>query len=176
LNIVDVIILLLLGLPAFFGLKKGLLKSIFSLTSIILGIYLATRFNSNIGYILNHFIKDQKLANLVSFIIIIAFVYLVGSYIAKKLSGINSFTKTIDKFFGLIFGFLKGLILVSLLSLFFKSYDILPQKELKDSVLYPYVSQVSPYTYDFFNKLFSGSAKSFFDKNSFLVKDSTIVK
>ena len=175
-NIIDVIILLLIGIPALFGFRKGFLKSIFTLISIVAGIYFATKFHSNINVLTGYIIKDEKLSNLISFILIILFVYLIGVYISKKLSGINKLTKALDKTLGLCFGLLKGIILVSLLTLGLIAYNFLPEKEKKESVLFPYVVKVSPVTYDIISGIFFSSGKSFLEKNNFFGKDTTKVK
>ena len=44
-NKLDIIISVIILIPALLGLKNGLLKSIFSLAGIITGLYLATRYN-----------------------------------------------------------------------------------------------------------------------------------
>ena len=175
-NIIDVIILLLIGIPALFGFKKGFLKSIFTLISIVVGIYLATRFHTNINVLTNYIIKDEKLSNLLSFILIIVIVYLIGVYISKKISGLNSLTKSLDKIFGLLFGLLKGIIVLSLLTLGLKAYNLIPEKETKESLLFPYVVKVSPVTYDIISGIFFSSGNSFLEKNNFFDKDTTKVK
>jgi uncharacterized membrane protein required for colicin V production len=46
-NKLDIIIVIVIAIPALIGLSKGFLRKVFSLASLILGLYLATKFNTD---------------------------------------------------------------------------------------------------------------------------------
>ena len=175
-NALDIILLILIFLPAIFGLKKGLLKSVFSYISIVAGIILSVKFNSGFVLILKPLIKDPKLAQLVTFILIILTVYLLGVFIASKISKLNFISETIDKVGGFLFGGLKGVLFVSIFLLLFGSYSLLPKTQKSGSFLFPYVSQAAPATYNFIKDFIPINKKDFNDALGFIINDSTNTK
>lgn len=175
-NALDIIILILIILPAIFGLKKGLIKSVFSYAAIVAGIILAVKFNSGFVLILKPIIKDPKLAQLITFVLMILTVYLLGIFIASKISKLNFVSETIDKVGGFLFGGLKGVLFVSILLLLFASYSILPKTQMSGSFLYPYVSQAAPSTYNLIKDVFPYNKKDFNDVLGFIISDSTNTK
>ncbi|HWQ81836.1 MAG TPA: CvpA family protein [Ignavibacteria bacterium] len=171
-NALDIIILILILLPAIFGLKKGLLKSVFSIAGIILGIILAVKFNSGVSLILKNLIKDPKLVQVISFVSIILLVYFLSVFIASKISKINTLSETFDKIGGFVFGGLKGLLSASILLILLGSYSILPQTQKTNSALYPYVYNAAPSTYNAVKNFIPLSRKDFDDVMNFLKSDT----
>lgn len=163
-------------LPAIFGLKKGLLKSVFALISIVTGIILSVKFNSGFVLILKPIIKDPKLAQLITFVLIILTVYLLGVFIASKISKLNFISSTLDKVGGFVFGGLKGLLFVSISLLLMDSFAMLPKVQKNGSFLYPYVSQAAPATYNFVKDVIPFNKKDFNDVLGFITNDSTNTK
>jgi membrane protein required for colicin V production len=176
LNTLDIIILVIVLLLAYLGYRKGFLVSVFSLLGIIAGIVLATKFHSGFALVLGKFIKDTRVLNLISFIVIFLAIYFTGNFIASKLSGLNKFTKSIDKILGTILGVLKGLLVASLIIIFLKSFSFMGEGEFRSSSLYPYVSRFAPDTFNTVSKVLPFNRKSFDDMNTFLKLDSIYVK
>jgi membrane protein required for colicin V production len=176
LNTLDIIILVIVLSLAYLGYRRGFLVSIFSLISIILGIILATKFHGGFALVLHKFIKDDKILNFVSFLIIFLLIYVSGIFIAGKLSKISSLTKTLDKILGIAIGTIKGLIVVSLILIFLKSFSIVSDNVIRQSSLYSYVWKFAPDTFDMVSKVLPFNKKSFDDLNSFLKLDSIYVK
>lgn len=160
-------------LPAIFGLKKGFIKSVFSYAAIVVGIILSVKFNSGFVMILKPIIKDPKLAQVLTFILLIVFIYLLGIFIASKISKLNFVSETFDKIGGFLFGGLKGILFVSLALLLMDTFSILPKTQKKSSFLYPYVSQAAPSTYNLVKDLIPFNKKDFNDVLSYVINDST---
>jgi len=68
--LVDIVILVAIAVPAFQGLRKGLIGSLLSLVGIILGIFLAGQFYDTVGSWLG-FIDNPDIANVAGFVIIL---------------------------------------------------------------------------------------------------------
>jgi membrane protein required for colicin V production len=176
LNALDIIILILILLPAVFGLKKGLIKSIFSYIGIIAGIILAVKFNSGVTLILKNVIKDPKLVQIASFIIIILIVYLVFVFLASKISKLNFVSETIDKIGGFLFGGLKGILFTSLMFILLDSYSMIPNSQKANSSLFGYVHNAAPATYNYIKDFVPLSKKDFDDVMNFIKSDTTNTK
>ncbi len=175
-NALDIIILIMIVLPAIFGLKKGFLKSVFSYVAIVAGIILSVKFNSGFVLILKPVIKDPKLAQLITFVLIVLSVYLLGIFLASKISKLNFISETIDKVGGFLFGGLKGILFVSLSLLLLVSFSIIPKSQKNGSFLYPYVSQAAPSTYNVVKDIIPFNKKDFNDVLGYVINDSTKTK
>jgi uncharacterized membrane protein required for colicin V production len=125
LNWLDLIIVLLITIPTFFGFRKGFLRKVLGIAGIIIGFILAVRFYDPIAGFLHGIISGNEL-----FIQVISFLLII------------------DKIAGTIFGFLQGLIIASVL-LVNLSYIGLPGSETRNnSVLYSRVYKVAPIIFD----------------------------
>ena len=172
-NTLDVIILIFVLIPALLGLKKGFIKSIFSLISIIAGLAVATKFHSGLSLVLSKFIKDTRFVDPLAFIIIILVFYLIGLYIASKLSKTGFITDTLNKIGGFLFGSLKGVLFLSILFVIIGTTFLTPESQTKKSILYPYVLNVAPNTYNAVKNVLPFSKKDFNDLTKFFQTDST---
>ncbi len=175
-NALDIIILILVILPAIFGLKKGLIKSILSYVSIIAGIILAVKFNSGFVLVLKPVIKDPKLVQVVIFVGIILTIYLIAIFIGSKISKMNVISETFDKAGGFIFGGLKGLLFASILLIIFDSFSFIPQNQKTASYTFPFTIQAAPSTYNLIKDILPFNKKDFDDIIKYGDTDSLKVK
>ncbi len=175
-NYLDFIIIILILIPALLNLKRGLLKSIFSLGAIIVGLYIATRFHQGLVFALKKFYNDERVLSIITFCAIIIIIYLIALYFASKISNLNFITKFVDKVGGFAFGVLKGLLIASILLLLANSAKILTQQDKDKSITYPYVVNVAPKVYETIRVYITGSEKSFMDLNNFFFPDLNINK
>ncbi|MDQ3020260.1 MAG: CvpA family protein [Bacteroidota bacterium] len=163
-NTLDIIILIIILIPALLGLKNGMLRSIFSLAGIIAGLFLATRYNEKLTDIFGFIKIEPKLLSLISFIGIIVFVYFIAVYIARKISGLNAATKTIDKILGVGLGIFKGLILASIFLLITtNTLNLFNKEDVSNSKFYSSIINVAPDVYNYIKQLFP-NAKDFYDE------------
>ena len=116
-NWLDFVILALIGIPAFLGLKTVMVKTVANLGGIIVGIVLATRFSGQAGDLVGKFLSDEAVARSIGFVAIIV-VTMIAAWIAA------SFVKRIlsllllgwvDKVGGLAFGAMIGSVFVSVI-------------------------------------------------------------
>lgn len=168
-NKLDIIISVIILIPALLGLKNGLLKSIFSLAGIITGLYLATRYNDRLTGLLKFIRVDEKMLSIISFIFIILSAYFIFTYISGKISGLNFITRTFDKISGTLLGIFKGMIVASIfLIISTGTFKIFSEKEIRDSGLYPVTVNIAPDVYNYVIKYFP-EAKNFYEELSKMV-------
>ena len=148
-NWLDLIIVLIITIPTFFGFRKGFLRKLLGIVGIIIGFILAVRFYIPVSSFIHGIISGNELIiQVISFLLIIGIVYGLSVWVSKFMSGMNSGTSLIDKIAGTIFGFLQGLILASVL-LVNLSYVNLPGSETRNnSLLYSRVYKVAPAIFD----------------------------
>jgi len=116
---VDYVILGILAISGLLGLLRGFVREIFSLISWVLAVGMAVRFSDAVSVLLQSVMEAGPLRKAAAFCLILFVVLivaaLVGSLLARILSGAG--LSGTDRLVGLIFGLLRGGILVAVLVL-----------------------------------------------------------
>jgi membrane protein required for colicin V production len=148
LNILDFIILILLGIGAFGGYRKGLILEVIAILAFILaivggfkllhiGMSLLSDIYGGFGSLL------PFIAFLIIFIGIIILVNLTGKILKKTIDWTP--LGTVDNLAGAIVGILKWALGISVLYWIFSSVGImLPETMVQESLIFPYVSGFAP--------------------------------
>jgi membrane protein required for colicin V production len=149
LNWLDLLIVLLISLSAFFGYRKGFLRKVLGIAGIILGFILAIRFYKPITGMLSTMSgSNSSFISVIAFLLVIGIVFGLAVWVARFIAGMNSGTSLADKILGAITGFLQGLILASVL-LVNMSFANEPEQKIRDnSLLYARVYPVAPALFD----------------------------
>jgi uncharacterized membrane protein required for colicin V production len=157
LNWLDIVIVLLVTLPTFFGFRKGFLRKLLGIAGIILGFILAVKFYDTLTPLLAKVIKENPVfVNVLSFLIIIGIVYGASIWLARFIANMNSGTSIVDKILGTVVGFLQGLLVASVL-LYNLSFANLPSAETRNnSLLYGTVTKIAPAMFDKILEYFPG--------------------
>ena len=108
---IDITILVLIIIPAFIGMKAGIIKAVLSLAGIIIGVILAGRYHAALSDKLT-FISSAELANIVAFAIILTGVMIIAAVLATWLKLIVSaiLLGWVNRLGGAVFGLLLGAI------------------------------------------------------------------
>ena len=110
-NWLDIVIIVLIAIPTFIGLKAGLIKAVLSLVGVIVGVILAGQYHQALGEQLT-FISQANVANIVAFAIILIVVMIIAAVLASVLKWLVSLVLLgwINRLGGVIFGLLLGVI------------------------------------------------------------------
>jgi membrane protein required for colicin V production len=116
LTLVDWIIVILLAGSVLAGLARGFFRSVFSLAGLIAGVALASWNYWRVASFLKRFIHSVEIADAVAFLIIaflvMAVAAILGSLFAKFFEKVG--LGCLDRFAGALFGFVEGLVFVTL--------------------------------------------------------------
>lgn len=120
LSYIDIGILVLLVLLSIKGIWQGVIRGLASLLGIVLGIFFASRFYNEVGEWFSQTIYDlnaPELNALVGFLIIIIAIWSLCLLIGECLFRLLKFTPlaVLDGGLGLIFGFMKAFLLLSII-------------------------------------------------------------
>ena len=142
-NALDIFAILVIVLFLGLGIYHGLIKSISSLASIILGLFLANKLSPALAEILSY-IHIPNSRGLVGFLIVFFFFFLVIKvlfHFIEKLSN-RSGLSVVDRVLGGVLGLAKGVIITVLVFTFLQL--VLPQRStiLKESHFLPYSNKV----------------------------------
>ncbi len=124
--LVDIILLVLLAIAAFLGLRIGIIKAALSLAGLIVGVILAGRYYLTLAQHLD-FIPGDGVAEVIAFIIILLAVVIIAMVLALLLKWATSAIMLgwVDRIGGAIFGLLWGAILCgALLAMWLKYVDV----------------------------------------------------
>ncbi|CAB1071480.1 colicin V production protein [Alkalispirochaeta odontotermitis] len=144
-NLFDILIIVILSYSLIRGLFRGLVKEISSLIGVLGGFYAAYTYYKHLASLLSGLIQDTSYLNILSFLIIFCGVLIVVSMLGvviKYLMNI-AFLGWVDRVCGVLFGFAKGMLIVSVLFISLTAFLPKGSTFIKKSVLAPHVSWVS---------------------------------
>lgn len=151
-NYVDIFISIFLIYGFIKGLYKGFIIEIASVIGLLLGIYLATQYSSDLS---NYLISKQYfnwkegyiiiLSNVILFILTILIVSILGKVATKlvKLVALGLFNKILGSVFGLLKNILILVILIFVFNLANNSLKIIEQDKLELSIYYEPLNELS---------------------------------
>ena len=152
-NFIDIIIVILFLLASFKGFRRGLIKELVSLLSLIAGVYIASNFSVYFEkHLIKNFPKTEEFTTIISFVLVFLIVFF-----SLKLAGIliNKLAKSfqlglINKILGLLFGSLKAILIIAFI-LFELHYleqsfgiNILKNQKEESKFYYPLVEEIIP--------------------------------
>ncbi len=167
-NYLDLIIAISLAWGAFNGFRKGLVIEVASLFALLAGIYGAMEFSFFTSSLLHkNFDWSENVIQLLSFVITFVCIVIVVQLIARLVQKLVKMVALglINRIFGLIFGAVKYLFIVSALLYIVnaadKRYPFIDKQVKEASLLYNPVSRLIPFFYPKIEKKFMEKDQSF---------------
>jgi membrane protein required for colicin V production len=139
---IDFIVIGIIAFSAILGLIRGLIKEAFSLVGFALAMYLAYRFSGEVATRwLSSITGGVTAQNVLAFIGIFICVLILSKIISNLLNRVSSKIglSFFDRLLGSIFGFIRGGLIVIVLSTLFALTDIPKSAEWKDALTKPAV-------------------------------------
>ncbi|MFC2012259.1 CvpA family protein [Chloroflexota bacterium] len=123
----DIVIIVIIAVGAFYGLKMGIIKAALSLAGLILGVFLAGQFYNEVGAWLT-FIKSESVADGVAFAVILIGVMVIASVLASLLKWAASIVMLgwVNHVGGAVFGVFMGALLCGALLTLWQNSAIPP--------------------------------------------------
>ncbi len=125
-NLLDIVILVVVVITTFLGLRIGIIKAVLSLAGVIVGVILAGYYYAPLAERLT-FIPQSSVAEVVAFAIILIGVMVIAGVLARLVRWAASAVMLgwIDRLGGAVFGLVLGAILCSaLLAVWVKFFGI----------------------------------------------------
>jgi membrane protein required for colicin V production len=155
-NYIDIILLILLILSAFNGLRKGFVEELAGLAALILGIWAALHFSGIIAQLLTEHLNIQGrylpvIAFVGTFIVVIILVNLIGAAVSGMIKAVQ--LGLLNRLAGFVFGVIKGALILSVLLVVFNKLDqdvhLIPVEAKADSRMYEPVKNFAPSVFPF---------------------------
>ena len=142
-NWIDVILISILALTTILGVVKGLVKQVFGLLAVIIGLILALGFYSKASRLYLRFLDNEVLAHFLGFLTIFLIVLCLGWVSSYSLSKfIKGPLKLLNNILGGGLGFLKGVLICGVVVFALLVFPI-SKKALKESALSPACLQMT---------------------------------
>ena len=157
----DIIILVIIAVPTFIGLKVGIVKALLIVVGGIVGVVLAGRFADDLGSVFSK--TGEAWANILAFAVILLAVLIIASIIARlvKLALSAVLLGWVNRLGGAVLGFILGVIFCSAILTMWVKYmgvgDITQESALANFLLdsFPIALGFLPASFDevrgFFN-------------------------
>jgi membrane protein required for colicin V production len=144
-NLLDIIIIVILGYCLVRGIFRGLIKEVSGIIGVLGGFYAAYSYYQQLAQFLSQWISDTSIQNILSFMLLFCAVLIIVSIIGivvKYLLNI-AFLGWTARITGGIFGILKGVLISCVI--IFSLTAFLPKGApiVKESFLAPYATMVS---------------------------------
>ena len=155
-TVVDVIILFVIFLSALFSLMRGFVKEAISLTTWIMAIWISMTFAPRLSVLLPDGIESEAVRLSVAFGLFFVITLMLGALVNLVVA--NFVKKTglsgADRVFGVLFGFLRGLLIIVVFVVvasmtpipeqeWWKSSNLLGRFEKLGYMLKPYIPESS---------------------------------
>lgn len=113
-TVVDIIILLVIFMSALFSLFRGFVKEAISLTTWIVGIWVAATFASQMAEVLPIGVESAAVKQAIGFAVLFLLTLMIGAIVNKLVGQLVKKTglKGADKTIGVGFGLLRGVIII----------------------------------------------------------------
>jgi len=144
-NALDIVIVVITGFCLIRGIFRGLTKELSSIVGVLGGFYGAYTYYPFVARLLGRWISDAVYLNIVSFFIIFCAVLgiiSIAAIIIQYLLNI-AFLGWVDRICGAGFGFLKAVLIASVMVVALTAFLPRGAGVLKQSVLAPHVMHVS---------------------------------
>jgi membrane protein required for colicin V production len=155
-NYIDIILLILLLLAAFNGLRKGFVEELSGLVALILGIWAAMHFSGIFARLLseNFDIQGKYLPAFAfagTFIVVIILVNIIGGMVNSLVKAVQ--LGLLNRLAGFVFGVIKGALTLSVFLVIFNKLDqdvhLIPKEAKAGSRMYEPVKSFAPSVFPF---------------------------
>lgn len=159
-NLLDFLILIPILLFCYRGFVNGIIQEVLSIVGIILAVFLSFQYMDVVGSWIRPMFSENAgyipfLSGALIFIGTISTVQLIAFVSKKFLETVK--LNFLNRLAGLAFGFLKSGIVISAILLILAGFNLPSQQARNDSVAYPYIIYLAPYTYDAVAMIYPGA-------------------
>ncbi len=144
-NPLDIIIIIIIGYGLIRGIFRGMIKEVSSIVGVLAGFYAAYTYYPMVSETLRPWITSLSFLNIISFMIVFCGVFLAIAMVGVVIKYLMHVASLgwLDRILGASLGFVKGILIVSVILVALTAF--LPQeaKLVKASLLAPHVTVIS---------------------------------
>lgn len=159
-NFFDIIVLVVFAYFGFAGFRNGLLREVFGLAGVILGLFLAFRYLDPLNSWFVHMTGiDDMYSPIITFALIFFAVILAVHLLIIAFEYVIEFAflSMPNRLFGMAFGVLKSSLFLSIIMLLLAGFNVPGEQTQRSSALYPIILGVAPVTYNIVGAVYPGT-------------------
>ena len=144
-NLLDIVLTSIIGYCLVRGIFRGLIKELSSIVGVLAGFYAAYSYYPQIARQLGRWISGTGYANILACLILFGGVYLVVSMTGMLIKYLMNivFMGWTDRICGLVFGTLKGVLIVSVIVVLLTAFLPKNAAVLRESVVVRHTMRIS---------------------------------
>lgn len=144
-NLLDCILIVILGYCLIRGIFRGLIKELSSIIGVLAGLYGAYTYYPQLAKLLARWISDAGYLNIISCLLIFIVIYLVVSMLGVMIKYLMNiaFLGWTDRLAGALFGAVKGGLIIAVLVLILTTFLPKNSPVVRDSLGTRHIIQVS---------------------------------
>jgi len=150
LSILDFTLVVTLAISTVVGFFRGFVSEILSLLVWVMAFWATFSFDNNLSVYFLSSIESEVSRVWLSRLLILVMVLLIGGIANKLLSKIVSWKFSGNLFFGTLFGFFRGLVLVTIIILILEDTRFYSEPWVQDAMLLEYAENISDFFYNLF--------------------------
>jgi membrane protein required for colicin V production len=150
LSVLDFALVGTLAISTVVGFFRGFVSEILSLLVWVMAFWATFSFDNNLGVYFISSIESEVSRIWLSRLLILVMVLLIGGIANKLLSKIVSWKFSGNLFFGTLFGFFRGLVLVTIIILILEDTRFYGEPWVQDAMLLEYAENTSDFFYNLF--------------------------
>ena len=150
LSILDFTLVVTLAISTVVGFFRGFVSEILSLLVWVMAFWATFSFDNNLSSYFISSIESEASRIWLSRLLILVMVLLIGGIVNKLLSKIVSWKFSGNLFFGTLFGFFRGLVLITIIFLILADTRFYSEPWVQDAMLFEYAENISDFFYNLF--------------------------
>jgi membrane protein required for colicin V production len=149
-SILDFTFVVTLAISTVVGFFRGFVSEIISLLVWVMAFWATFSFDNNLSSYFISSIESEASRIWLSRLLILVMVLLIGGIVNKLLSKIVSWKFSGNLFFGTLFGFFRGLVLITIIILILEDTRFYGETWVQDAMLLEYAENISDFFYNLF--------------------------
>ena len=150
LSILDFTLVVTLAISTVVGFFRGFVSEILSLLVWVMAFWATFSFDNNLSVYFLSSIESEVSRVWLSRLLILVMVLLIGGIANKLLSKIVSWKFSGNLFFGTLFGFFRGLVLITIIILILEDTRFYSEPWVQDAMFLEYAENISDFFYNLF--------------------------
>ena len=154
LNWADYLIIAIVGISVLISIIRGFIREVLSLAVWVAAFFVAFKFCNQLASIFAPYTNNASLRVTISFAILFIIVLVLGGLLTYLISILITKTRLsfIDRTLGIIFGFIRGILVVAVLLLLLSVHSYSNDSWWSDSYLIPHFKNLVTWLNEFFPK------------------------
>lgn len=147
-NVADYIVIAVIIISTLISILRGFFRELISLIVWVVGFVVALRFYTDLSVVLESYITNDTARLIISYLALFLPVIILGVLLNHLLSLMITRAK-LDRLLGTVFGFARGVLLVSVILLLISTTSFVEETWWQSSVLIPYFQTIMDWLHVF---------------------------